>query len=277
MDQSNGNRAATARPVTLNPTIGDSSRQRPSEISCVEARRLVKEFFRRVLRQLDGDLSRSVRLDIEYSITLERKLDRAAIEILRRGIFRRELDLLVVGPLGQLLLVPADYAGYAAATTTLTTGKLDLEGVDASDPMRGPLNSCEGEVCGMREGQVAIWLADPVRLWRALAMLSGIDEAFSAAPMVAAIPASADPTELPAVSSRGRPPNEVWRLIEQKVFDWIDVEGEPTPGEQVKLEERIQGLLIEHKTDASERAIRDHVKQYVATYRSLRGKRSTDK
>jgi len=62
--------------------------------------------------------------------------------------------------------------------------------------------------------------------------------------MVVAIPASADPTELPAVSSRGRPPNEVWRLIEQKLFDWIDVEGEPTPGEQVKLEERIQGLLI---------------------------------
>jgi hypothetical protein len=265
-----------AHPVTLNPTIGYSGRQRRPEISCVEARRLVKEFFRRVLRQLDGDLSRSVRLDIEYSITLERKLDRAAIEILRRGILRRELDLLVVGPLGQLLLVPADYAGYAAATATLTTGKLDLESVNASDPVRGPLNPCEGEVCAMREGQVAIWLADPVRLWRALAMLSGIDKSFSTAPMMVAIPASPDPTELPAVSSLGRPPNQVWRLIEQKVFDWIDVEGEPTPGEQVKLEGWIQSLLITHKTDASERAIRDHAKEYVATYRSLRGKRSTD-
>jgi hypothetical protein len=196
MDQSNRNRAATARLVTLNPTIGYSSRQQPSEISCVEAQRLVKEFFRRVFRQLDGDLSRSIRLDIEYSITLERKLDRAAIEILRRGVFCRELDLLVVGPLGRLLLVPADYAGYAAATATLITGQLDLEGVDASDPVRGPLNPCEGEVCAMREGQVTIWLADPVRPWRALAMLSGIDEALSPAPMVVAIPASPDPTKI---------------------------------------------------------------------------------
>jgi hypothetical protein len=266
-----------AHPVTLNPTVGYSSRQRPVEISCVEARRLVKELLRRVLRQLDRDLSRSVRLDIEYSITLERKLDRAAIEMLRRGIFRRELDLLVAGPLGQLLLVPADYAGYAAAAATLTTGKLDLASVDASDPVRRPLNPREGEVCAMREGQVAIWLADPVRLWRAVAMLSGIDKAFSTAPMVVAIPACPDPTELPALTSRGRPPLEVWRLIEKEVFDWIDMEGEPTPGEQVKLEEWIHSLLSKHKTDASERAIRDHAKEYVATFRSLRGKRSTDK
>jgi hypothetical protein len=208
---------------------------------------------------------------------LERKLDRAAIEILRRGIFHRELDLLVAGPLGQLLLVPADYAGYAAATVTLTTGKLDLENVDASDPVRGPLGACEGEVCAMREGQVAKWLGDPVRLWRALAMLAGVDKACFTAPMVVASPVSPDPTELPAVSSHGRPPYEVWRLIEKQVFDWIDVEGEPTPGEQVKLEAWIQSLLIKHKTDASERAIRDHAKEYVATYRSLRLKRSTEK
>jgi hypothetical protein len=66
-------------------------------------------------------------------------------------------------------------------------------------------------------------------------------------------------------------------LIEKEVFDWIDVEGEPTPGEQVKLEAWIQSLLIKNKTDASERAIRDHAKGYVETYRSLRGKRLTDK
>jgi hypothetical protein len=72
MDRSSGNRAVMAHPATLNPTIGYSSSQRPREISCVEARRLVKEFFRRVLRQLDGNLSRSVRLDMEYSITLDR-------------------------------------------------------------------------------------------------------------------------------------------------------------------------------------------------------------
>jgi hypothetical protein len=265
-----------AHPVTLNPTIRHSSRRRPPEISCFEARRLAKEFFRRVLRQLAGERSRSVRLDIEYSITLEPKLEQAASEILRRGVYRRELDLLVVGPLGQLLLVPADFAGCAAATATLTTGKLDLESVDVSDPVRGLLNPCEGEVCAMREGQVAIWLADPVRLWRALAMLSGIDKAFSTAPMVVTIPASPDPTELPAVSSRGRPPYEVWQLIEKEVFNWIDEEGEPTPGEQVKLEKFIQFLLIKHKTDASERAIRDHAKEYVATYRSSKAKRSTD-
>jgi hypothetical protein len=176
-----------------------------------------------------------------------------------------------------LLLVPADYAGYAAATGTLTTGKLDLENVDASNPVRGPLGACEGEVCAMREGQVAKWLADPVRLWRALAMLSGVDDACFTAPMVVASPASPDQTELPAVSSRGRPSYEVWRLIENDVFDWLDVEGEPTPGEQVKLEECIQFLLIKHKTDASERAIRDHAKQYVSAYRSLRPKRSTEK
>ena len=100
----------------------------------------MKEFFHEVHRQLDGDLSCSVRLDIEYSMTLERKLDRAAIDILRRGIFYRELDLLVVGPLGQLLLVPADYAGRrAAATVTLTTGNLDLESVDPNDPVRDQL------------------------------------------------------------------------------------------------------------------------------------------
>ena len=57
MDQSNSNRAATVHPVPLNPAIGYSSRQRPSEISCVEARRLMKGLFRRVLRQLDGDLA----------------------------------------------------------------------------------------------------------------------------------------------------------------------------------------------------------------------------
>ena len=274
MDQSNSNRAATAHPVPLKPAIGHSNRRRPPEISCVEARRLVKGFFRRVLKQFDGDLSRSVRLDIEYSITLERKLDRAAIEILRRGILHRELDLLVVGPLGQLLRVPASYAGYAAATVTLTTGKLDLESVDASDPVRGPLNPCEGEVCAMREGQVALWLADPARLWRALAMVSGIDKGFLTAPLVVAIPRSPDPTESPGVSLRGRPPFGVWQLIEEEVFDWIDEEGEPTPGEQVKLEERIQFLLIKHKTDASERTIRDHAKQYITAYRA---KRLTDK
>ena len=128
----------------------------------------------------------------------------------------------------------------------------------------------------MREGQVAIWLADPVRLWRALAMLSGIDKAFSTAPMVVTIPASPDPTELPAVSSRGRPPNEVWQLIEKQVFNWLDEEGEPTPGEQVKLEKFIQFLLIKHKTDASERSIRDHAKEYVAAYQLVKAKRSTD-
>jgi len=79
------------------------------------------------------------------------------------------------------------------------------------------------------------------------------------------------------VSLRGRPPYEVWRLIEEEVFDWLDMEGEPPPGEQVKLEEFIESLLIKHKTDASERAIRDHAKEYVETYRSLRMKRLTDK
>jgi hypothetical protein len=172
--------------------------------------------------------------------------------------------------------VPDDYAGYAAATATLTTGKLDLERVDASDSMRGPLNPCEGEVCAMREGQVATWLADPVRLWRALAMLSGIDKAFSTAPMVVTIPGAPDPTESPAVSSHGRPPYGVWQLIEKEVFNWLDEEGEPTPGEQVKLEKFIQSLLMKHKTDASERAIRDHAKQYVAAYHSLKAQRSTD-
>jgi hypothetical protein len=274
MDQSHSNRTATARTVTLNPTIGSSSRQRSPEISCVEVRRLVKEFFRRVLKQLDGDLSRSVRLDIEYSITLERKLDLAAIEILRRGIFYRELDLLVVGPLGQLLLVPANYAGYAAATATLTTGKLDLENVDAS--LRGPLGACEGEVCAMREGQVAKCLADPVRLWRVFAILSSVDKASFTAPVVVARPASPDPTELPAVSSHGRPPYGVWGLIEKQVLDWLDMEGEPPPGEQVKLEDWIRSLLIKHKTDASERAIRDHAKEYIATFRSLILKRSAE-
>jgi hypothetical protein len=215
-------------------------------------------------------------------VTLEPKLDRMVIEILRRGILYRELDLLVVGPLGQLLLVLADYAGRrAAATVTLTTGNLDLESVDPNDPVRDQLARYKGEVCVMYEGQIATWLADPAQLWRAVAMLSGVDQCFSIAPPERSISASAASTESPAESSgdrpRGRPPDEAWTLIENEVFDWLDHEGEPLPGEQVNLEDQIDFLLRKHKKDMSERAIRDHVPIYLANYRRDKTKRSTDK
>jgi hypothetical protein len=278
----------------------------PELITGAQARELVSHAFGLVRRKLPDRSVPSIRAELEDAFFGEAHRRALQSELLEGGIVGLRLDVLVMQTSrGDYEALPL--AGTAAVRQAVLTGKVDLTEMPAGDPRLPQLRLHEGKPIRYRKEQLDRWLADPEVQQRIAAMLSrpistapdvpsvvvvGADGAITTSPdPQAAPPVPAAPTESPAESpddrprrhprgrsgGRGRRPDGVWGLIEDEVFSWLDHEGEPLPGEQVKLEKWIESLLFKHKKDMSERAIRDHVPIYLAKYQIVKAKRLTDK